>query len=707
MKRRVKFVPLFANSLLSLAMAAGMATLEGCGGGGGGSSPSAGVDQPQPLAGGSVQVEGLNTLPTTDGTPGGSTGSTTPTTPTGGTTGAITGTVATTPGWVAPSSVSLIDTSNIANFNFISQNAAIASPGGIEKLTYTDQTTAIALNFDFGCGVSQITLKTQDCRNVVSVYSRLKQPVAVTNDASVFLTLRNTDGYGEFALRVKDSTGQSIQYPIRLRSLEHRQYAEWTTVRVFLKNPTLYWGGAVNGVLSGNLVEVSIVAAPRNSNSATTGLNYPKGKLEIKDIRLSSPAATTYTLQASAPLAAGTFYPSTAGRMSVANGSFDLTLMQKAKSAGFSVIRRDMLWEFAEVNGQYTFVPFDAGTSNLTALGLKVLWILDYGHPAHGGTVPVTDADKAAFVKFAQEVAKFGKTRPVLGYEIWNEPDTPGAWPSQNPLEYADLLSRTVTGLRQVEATLPIFSGGVGIADPAYLFRLSQTGALSGVNYVGAHPYRKDTITVTSPTYRRYESSPESYAADQLVTRQYLAQSGVTQPLGNTEWGYSSYEFLDQNVYGTGTSAAAWQRQGVLTLRMVLTQLAMNEPMISVFRLMDKGINATDKDMNFGLLDANQVEKPAFKALKQLNTLSSGKTFKGYLTDVPDGLHALRWDGAGTAKVFCVWSENPADAVDVVIPAGYKAVTAFDGSVLTPRVGTGGALVVTVRESAGPVFISL
>lgn len=706
MKRRVKFGSMFANSLLSLAVAAGIATLEGCGGGG--SSPSAGVDQSPSLAGGPIQAEGVNVPPTTGGTSGGSAGSATPpTTPTGGTTGGAIETVASTPGWVAPSSVSLIDTSNIANFTFTSQNPAIASPGGIEKLTYTDQTTAVALNFDFGCGVSQITLKTQDCRNVVSVYSRLKQPVATTNDASMFLTLRNADGYGEFALRVKDSTGQTIQYPIRLRTLERRQYAEWTTVRVFLKNPALYWGGAADGVLSGNLVEVSIVAAPRNSDSATTGLNYPKGKLEIKDIRLSSPVATTYTLQSNAPLGAGTFYPSTAGRMAVAHGSFDLTLMQKAKSAGFSVIRRDMLWEYAEVNGQYNFVPFDTGTSNLTTLGLKVLWILDYGHPAHGGKVPVTPEDKDAFVKFAQEVAKFGKTRPVQGYEIWNEPDTPGAWPSQNPFEYADLLSRTVTGLRQVEATLPILSAGVGISDPAYLFKLSQTGALSGVTYIGAHPYRKDTITVTSPSYRRYESTPESYAADQLVARQYLAQSGVTKPLANTEWGYSSYEFLDRNVYGTGTSAAAWQRQGVLTLRMVLTQLAMNEPLITVYRLIDKGINATDKEMNFGLLDVNQVEKPAFKALKQLHTLSNGKTFKGYLTDVPGGLHALRWDGTGTSRVFCVWSDNPADAVDVVIPAGYKAVTAFDGSALTPRVGTGGALVVTVRESAGPVFISL
>ncbi|KGM40985.1 hypothetical protein JY96_15545 [Aquabacterium sp. NJ1] len=700
MKHRVKFGSLFAHSLLSMAIAAGIATLEGCGGGGG---PAASTD-----AAGTVNPNGAPTLAEgAQGTTGTDSGGSAPTGGiTGGASGSTTETVASTPGWVAPSSVSLIDTSSISNFNFTSQNPAIASPGGIEKLTYTDQSTAIALNFDFGCGVSLITLKTQDCRNVVSVYSRLKQPIATTNDASIFLTLRNVDGYGEFALRVKDSTGQSIQYPIRLRTLERYQYSDWTTVRVFLKNPALYWGGAANGVITGSLVEVSVVAAPRNSDSATTGLNYPKGQLEIKDIRLSSPVTTTYTLQTNAPLAAGAFYPNTSGRMAVAHGSFDLNLMQKAKRAGFSVIRRDLLWENVETNGQYSFVPFDTGTSNLTSLGMKVLWILDYGHPDHGGDVPVSLSDKAAYVKFVQEAAKFGKTRPVMGYEIWNEPDTPGAWPSQNPLEYADLLSRAVTGLRQVEASLPIFSAGVGISDPAYLFKLSQTGALSGVTYIGTHPYRKDTITVASP-YRRNESTPESYAADHLVARQYLAQNGVSQPLANTEWGYSSYEYLDRAVYGNGTSAAAWQRQGILTLRMVLAQLAVNEPLITVYRLIDKGINATDKEMNFGLLDANQVEKPAYKALVQLNTLTGSKTFKGYLTDVPNGLHVLRWDGSGAARVFCAWSENDADAVDVVIPAGYKAVTAFDGTALTPHAGAGGALVVTVRESSGPIFISL
>jgi len=54
--------------------------------------------------------------------------------------------------------------------------------------------------------------------------------------------------------------------------------------------------------------------------------------------------------------------------------------------------------------------------------------------------------------------------------------------------------------------------------------------------------------------------------------------SGSTQPMWDTEAGYSSYLFLDSARYGNGLDPRALNRQGVLTLRRVLTQLALDAP---------------------------------------------------------------------------------------------------------------------------------
>lgn len=609
------------------------------------------------------------------------------------------------PGWTESTGVPLGDFTSVARWSFSSQKSTSWDPGSVELLSYSDSSKAIGLNFDFGCGASAITTKTVDCRNVVSMATTLATPVAASNDGVVSLTVRSVDAAAEFAIRIVDAKGQTLQYPFKVRTIEAQNTNEWVKIRVALKKPNVYWGGDANGVLAASIKQFSIIASPRNSDSAEAGLNYPKGIFEVKAAHYLGDSGVSYNLQANAVVNTAGLLPSLSGRMIVAHSNFDPVLLQKAKDAGFSGVRRDLFWDVAERNGAYSFAEFSTGAENLANLGMKVLWILDYGHPDHGGLIPQSSEDIAAFGRFAQAAAQFGKAaKNVLGYEVWNEPNLQAWWPNPDPILYGRVFESALGGVRSIDTVVPVVSGGVTIDEPSYLFRLARSGSLRAASGVGIHPYRRDTYVVNTPGYRRTYISPEMYASDVVVAKKYLASQGVSLPVWNTESGYSSAFFLDPSQYPDALSAEAKYRVGTLVLRNVLTQIALNEPLITVFRLMDRGFSSTDKELNFGLLDASGAEKPSYVALKVLNGLIKGKDFNGPHMDVPPGVHALRWtDPQTNAKTICIWIDDPTETLSVTLPAGLKTIRGWLGVPRSEKAGD----VVNLTESAGPIYVTM
>lgn len=600
------------------------------------------------------------------------------------------------PGWVEPEGVALLNTTALTGWSFVSQKSTTWSPGSV-SLTSVDSQNYVSLDFDFGCATSVITTRDVDCRNVVTLNANAGVAMAASESAVVALTLRNVDAAAEFALRVRDSTGQTLQYPIQIRTIEQQDTTQWAKVRVPLRYPSIYWGGSNNGIPSGNIVALSIVAAPRNSDSASLGLNYPRGRIEIQSAKYFPNPALTYTLQENAPLNNSGVIPSLEGRLAVAHGNFDRSLLEKAKAAGFSVIRRDLFWDVVERNGSYSFNEFTVGMENLNSLSMKVLWILAYGHPEHGGGAPLTASDRIAFARFAEESARFWKTRPIKGFEVWNEPHLAAYWPVPDVNAYGAAFVQAAAAIKSVDSSIPVVSAGVAIDEPSYLFRLARGGYLSQADGIGIHPYRKDSFVTTSPSFKRTFTTPEMYANDRLVTKRALASVGVNQPLWNTESGYSSIFFLDPNQYPDAHSASARNRQGQLLLRQVLTQIATNEPLITVYRLIDKGTSLTDKEENFGLIDAAGVEKPAYWALRNLATLTANLEYKGFHTDIPHGVHALRW-GNVSRKVVCIWVETIGETVSVAVPSGVQRIVSWNGS----EISRSGA--VSMTEATGPVY---
>src|SRR3954466_10227874 len=187
----------------------------------------------------------------------------------------------------------------------------------------------------------------------------------------------------------------------------------------------------------------------------------------------------------------------------------------------------DLLWTNVERRGRFRFFAYDFLLRELEARGMGVLWILDYGHPDHGGDVPRSAEDVAAFSRFAEATATHYRGRNVR-YEIWNEPNNPQFWaPSPNPAEYAVLLREAATAIRRADPSAIVSSGGVSNLDLSYISRSLDRSLAPMLKAISVHPYTRDKPETIVPAY--------------VALRRWVAKElGESVEIWDSEWGYSS-----------------------------------------------------------------------------------------------------------------------------------------------------------------------
>ena len=501
-------------------------------------------------------------------------------------------------------------------------------------------------------------------------------PLSKKNKAAISLWLRSSPEVG-VTLTVKDSGGQTTRFAIPAATLEDHDPQQWRNVVVPLFHE-----------VKGRIAGIGITVQPR----------YPaamQGTVSFDEIRLLEMKDAPFLLTAASELES----PSSdslelAPRMGVNvhllrdNGS-----LAHAHDAGFRFVRMDLMWAQAERAGRFRFFQYDALLRALDSRGMGVLWILDYGHPDHGGDVPRTPQDVAAFAAFAKAVADHFKGRNVR-YEIWNEPDNQHFWkPSPDPREYAILLREAAAAIRQADPAAVISSGGTVSFNLSFISSFPATGAGRDLNAIAVHPYRK--------------TGPETIAPDFVIVRDWVARAlGQNVALWDTEWGYSSAEALpgDGRVDGHGD---AWRtRQAVLAVREALTTWTLGIPVAVWYDLRDDGTDQTNAEHNFGLLDSEGKEKPAMKAIRTLSQAAASRKFAGMVRDKPAGIHAMRLDGTSDS-IFIVWSTEVDDRIPVRVPKGsLLSATNMLGEPVNAK-NKGSDAEVTVSEASGPVYLCL
>ncbi|MDO9002640.1 MAG: cellulase family glycosylhydrolase [Aquabacterium sp.] len=542
------------------------------------------------------------------------------------------------------------------------------------------------LHYDLGCGAAKPKAASgKACGRYVAMSLRLKAPMAVgpSERPAIAFDIRNLDGHAQTSLRVVDATGQNHQFKARARSLENPSGQAWQRVQVGVGKSRAFWGGAADGVLHPPIKALSVLVGDM-------GLLQPPGIVEVDNLTYLPSNDVAYQLKLDGPLSGQTFAPSYVGRLAVAlHRPLEFHQLDKARSAGITVIRTDVYWDKVESGGKFNFDRYEKLASELSKRGMSALWILDYGHPEHGGKAPLTERDRAAFAEFARQAARHLKGKSTLGFEIWNEPNLAHYWPKPDPVAYATLLSEAMKAIREVQPAAVVVSAGLANTDEGYLLRMAESGKLAGVSAVSLHPYRKE--------------GPESFATFVAPLQQVLQAHGVQAPLWDTEWGYSSFGDIDAKEFGHGHDPRALRQQGILVLRKVLTQLALDIPLHTIYDMTDDGDDPRNREHNFGLLTRDGADKPAMTGLRSLLTAQTGRVFKGPAPDVPPGLHVLRWDSP-TDQTYAVWVDTPDRTAVVSLP---KAVKVKKGLWWDGKPWQGKADSVRLTEQDGPLFVTV
>jgi hypothetical protein len=459
----------------------------------------------------------------------------------------------------------------------------------------------------------------------------------------------------EVFLEATDSSGQALRFPIAA-TLEHPKAGAWQYAVVPL-SPRHGRG------LKGKLVQIAIVVRAHARTSVEGSVSF--GELRLRE------ALETFQLDPSSPANP----PLPESRELASRLGVNIHLLQddpaldQAHAAGFGFVRADMLWADVERNGRDRFFAYDRLLRSLDARKMGALWILDYGHPDHGGSTPHTRQDVAAFARFAAAAAAHFKGRNVR-FEIWNEPDTQHFWqPVPDPAEYADLLRESVAAMRAADPSAKISSGGLSRFDEAFLSQAVDRTIAAQLTAIGVHPYPKGAPETIAPEFASLRDS-------------------FTQEIWDTEWGYSS------------SGQTSRRLQATLAVRELLTAWTLGVPLAVWYDLRDDGPDSANPEHNYGLLDASGNEKPALKAIRNLTTLAATRKYAGML-QTPAGIHAMRFEGAEETTLI-VWTDQPEGRRRVEFSReNLLSVNDVLGNTVKPKNGR-----VDLDSAAGPVYLN-
>jgi hypothetical protein len=487
------------------------------------------------------------------------------------------------------------------------------------------------------------------------------------------------------SLVAKDTSGQTLRFPIRA-TLEHPKAGDWQYVVVPLSSKPAP-GAAEDGTsrIKGRLVETGIMVQALAKVTV-------QGAVSFDDVRLRESSEIFYIDGAAQvsppPPESSELAPRLGANIHLLQDDHSLDL---ARAAGFGFVRMDLLWANVERRGRYRFFAYDALLRGLEAHGMGVLWILDYGHPDHGGSTPRTPQDVAAFGRFAEAAAAHFKGRNVR-YEVWNEPNTAQFWPpSPNASEYATLLREAVAAIRRADPSAKISSGGLSRIDIAFLSQAVDPSLADGLSAIGIHPYPK--------------TGPETITSELEMLREWVAHSlGKQIEIWDTEWGYSSAN-APKDAPSNGHTEEGRRRQAGLAVRELLTVWAVGLPVAVWYDLRDDGADPANPEHNYGLLDSTGNEKPAMKAIRTLMDAVSGRKYAGMIQETPVGIHAMRLDGP-TDTIFIVWTDRPGDRRTIEY-AKHDLMSATDlmGNAVKSKNRPSGQARVEIDDAAGPIYL--
>ncbi|MCS6950354.1 MAG: glycoside hydrolase family 5 protein [bacterium] len=341
--------------------------------------------------------------------------------------------------------------------------------------------------------------------------------------------------------------------------------------------------------------------------------------------------------------------------------------LELLREGGFRTVRMDLFWhEIEKQKGAYDFSDYDVLVRDMTARGIRILFILDYSNQFYDeGVAPYTDEGRAAFARYVEAAVKRYAGKGIL-WEIWNEPNIYPFWrPKPNVEDYAQLAHVVIDTIRRV-------APGEFIVAPAssgfpweFFETLGQRGVLQRLDAVTVHPYRPHHPETAGADYRRLRLLLDRYSP-----RKYL-------PILSGEWGYSDI--------WTGMDM---QKQARYLVRQWLTNLTHDVFLSIWYDWKNDGEDPKEPEHHFGTVYHDLRPKPAYLATKTLTSTLDGYRYLRRLA-LPNPEDYLLLFRKGDSLALAAWTAGEPHPITLNLPRGTMQVVDLMGK--TRSVAVSGA----------------
>ena len=372
--------------------------------------------------------------------------------------------------------------------------------------------------------------------------------------------------------------------------------------------------------------------------------------------------------------------------------------------------RESFDWNRVEPSkGSFDWAKFDqavevAGAHQISILGMlgySALWASSApsGASSPGMYPPKVVADYATYVR---AVVHRYKDR-VHYWEIWNEENSATFWKSGvSASAYAALLKAAYAAIKAEDPTATVLMGGTVGFDKSFMDGLVAAGAWSSFDALAIHTY--------------VAGQPEtSMIVPWLDNARAYVDSKGTKPIWVTEFGWSTYQGS-----GSGYIGVTETHQAEYTARSYLHAAEVGVRGMFLYSLLEYGTSTTSLLDNYGIVQGDGRQKPAYAALRRVAESLDGATSAGVADpnvgsrttvgslDVTTGFKVAPL-GGGSASLATTTSRHGGAAALKVTYAFTSSSTGLELSRNLPVAGRPTSVSVWVYGdgSANPVYLKI
>ena len=359
---------------------------------------------------------------------------------------------------------------------------------------------------------------------------------------------------------------------------------------------------------------------------------YKKGKL-IEDNRTSFAICPEYNHETS--------FESRFGITAFFLEEDSRRLIKTLKRLGISWVRHDFRPSYAQTqSGKFNWEKCDLFVSECYRNGINIC-----GTFLEDNTSGVTTGSGEAikgFRGFISHVAYRYKDK-IKYWEIWNEPDLWGFWPSgPNAANYTKLLKASYEAIKAINEPSKVIIGGLGGGKNNRFWFLDHIYKEGGGNYfdiAAIHPY-------TESDYPEKNNTLERKINDAVERMNKNGGSG--KKIFITEIGWSTYE-ENKNSFLSLKNQANFLVRGYV---IALSNAAVDKVFLHCFK--NQGSDPEAFEQNFGIINNDFTPRPAAIAYANMIDRIEGLRYSGRL-DLRDPLRGYIFENENK-RVFILWS---------------------------------------------------